>query len=360
MAFALFILKSCFFFLFGGSVCFALFNYSLGKYKKVNVLISMGLGPVFASLILYYLLVLIPGLSSAFYLGIITLAWLVILYWKRTEVQTFFTVLSTYKQDVINLLSINRGLNYYFFHTNNVAFLVIFGVFAFGFYNCIMTSVIGHDPLEYMVQGKYFFDQKEIIYQKHNFHSTNGFYYVGLHGWSFPLQVTLEYLFDDLTFAGYDLYFRLLTPIYGVILLSLTYYLVKLKSTVEWGVAAICLLVFAKGFFIGINYVHIDAYRIFLIALAIYSLIVFINKANFSQLLLLSFVAGNAAFTHSLSVFITVFIGIALFLFVKRTVINKIKLVATFAILVIAFGGIHYLIDVLLGTGWIFGNIDFY
>ena len=360
MAFALFLLKSCFFFLFGGSVCFALFNKVLSKSSKVNVLISLGLGPVFASLILYYLLVLMPGLSSVFYLSVITLVWGVLLYWKRTQIPAFFGALYAYKKDFVNLLSINKGLNTYLFQTNNVALLLVLGVFAFGFYNCVMTAIIGHDPLEYMVQGKYFFEQKEIIYQKHNFHPSNGFYYVGLHGWSFPLQVTLEYLFDDLSFAGYDLYFRLLTPLYGTILLLLTYYAVKLKANVEWGVAAICMLVFAKGFFIGINYVHIDAYRIFLIVLAIYCLIQFVKQNTTERLLLLSFVAGNAAFTHSLSVFIAFFIGLALVFFTKRTLWKKIQLGLSYAFLLIAFGGIHYLLDILFGTGWLFGNIDFY
>lgn len=360
MAFALFILKCCFFFLLGGSACYALFQKVFEKRIKLNIIINIGLGPVFATLLLYYLLILLPGFSSIFYLSIIVLIWLFILIWKKKQALSFFINLLAFRHDFLNLFSFRKGLKHYLFATNNLAFVILFLVFVFGVYQCLMTGVIGHDALEYMVQGKYFFEQKEILYQANNYHPSNGFYYVGLHGWSFPLQVTLEHLFDDLTFAGYDLYFRLLTPLYGILILALTYYFVKLKTSIEYGVAAIALLVFAKGFFIGISYVHIDAYRIFLISLAFMCLVNLIKFDRIINLILLSFVAGNAAFTHSLNVFIAFFIGLALVLFIQRNLLGKIKAGIVFTGLLLLFGGLHYVLDIIWGTGWIFGNLDYY
>lgn len=360
MAFALFVFKCCFFFILGGCACYALFQQVFEKRPKLNILVNLGLGPVFASLLLYYLLMLLPGFSSLFYLSAITAIWFAILIWKKQQILPFFINLFAFRQDLFNLFKFRKGLKHYFFATNNMALTALFLVFGFGLYQCLLTGLIGHDALEYMVQGAYFFTQKALTYQAHNYDVGSGFYYVGLHGWSFPLQVTLEHLFDDLTFAGYDLYFRLLTPIYGSLLLMLVYGVIKEKASVIWGIAAISLLIFAKGFLIAISYVHIDSYRIFLMVVAMMSLLQLIKSPNYITLVALSFAAGNAAFTHSLNVFVAFFIGLCLLLFVKPNWKNKLKMSLAYAGLLILFGGVHYLLDVLYGTGWIFGNIDYY
>ncbi|MBK8949151.1 MAG: hypothetical protein IPM68_09940 [Flavobacteriales bacterium] len=58
-----------------------------------------------------------------------------------------------------------------------------------------------HDVLEYGVQGRWFLDTLEATYQRLRFDAVSGFYYVGLHGFSFPLLFTWEGLWERLTGA---------------------------------------------------------------------------------------------------------------------------------------------------------------
>jgi hypothetical protein len=68
-------------------------------------------------------------------------------------------------------------------------------------------------------------------------------------------------------------------------------------------------------------------------------------------------VGGMAANSHSLNVVaISVFI-LVLFLSKKRTKNNLLK-IAFCLILVLIFGGLHYILDTFWGTGWIFTRLE--
>ncbi len=362
MVFLLLIAKLLFFVGYGGMAFFAIIT-KLNKDRdnsKINFIYALGMGPVIATLLLYYLLLIIPHQQNWFYLLVITVFFTGLTLINKKSIPHFLKNISWTISQFLNLIRLKKGLKHYFLQTNNIAIILLSPIIAYGCFNILLAQIPGHDVLEYLVQGEYFFNQKAIIYQSQNYNPVNGFYYVGLHGWSFPLQTTLEKLFDAVTFYGYDLYFRTLTLWYGILIIAVVYYFTKKHTSLFFAIAASLILVFTKGFFNAITSFHIDSYRIFLFTLSIIFILKYIKTPHINTLILLSIFAGSSAFTHSLSVLVAIFIGLTLFLFYQENFYNRLKSSIIYTFLILLFGGVHYIIDVFYGTGWIFNELDFY
>lgn len=361
MVFLLLIAKLLFFIGFGAMAFYAIISkLTKNNDSKIQFIYSLGIGPVLASLFLYYLLIIIPHQSNWFYLIAITILYAALILINKKSTPYFFSNIKWLFNQIANLFKFKKGIKHYCLNTNNLFLIFIAPIVAYGCINILLTQIPGHDVLEYLVQGEYFFNQKEITYQAQNYNSANGFYYVGLHGWSFPLQTTLEKLFDSVSFYGYDLYFRSLTLWYGILITAIVYYFSKKYTTTYFALAAALVLLLTKGFFNGITSFHIDSYRIFLFTLSIIFTLKYIKLPNTNTLILLSFFAGSSAFTHSLSVLISIFIGLTILIFYQNNLFNKLKSATIYTFLILLFGGVHYILDVFIGTGWIFNEIDFY
>jgi len=363
MAFLLVICKMLFFIGISGLASFVTINRSLERdqNKTKFFLYSFGIGPALSTLILYYLLLLLPGFSSTFYLGIIMLTYVIMIGLNSKFITDFFDIGKAILKSILQIFHFKRGLKHYFFNTNIIFLGTILIVSAFGIKNILLTQLPGHDVFEYMIQGKYLFDDKAIEYVNHRYYLDSGFYYVGLHGWSFPLQVTLEKMVDDVTsYFGFDLYFKSLTLFYGILLLTTIYYWVKSKMEVLFAASIVLILCMAKAYLTSISYFHIDSYRMFFFSLAFLFTLEQVHKPNLKLLPLFAFVTGISAFTHSLGVIISVILGACLLFFLQKEWLYKIKFLGGFVALVMVFGGIHYILDIVFGTGWIFNEIDFY
>lgn len=450
MVFLLLFLKVLIFVLLGGMAFFALTTrwiITSKEKQKMVFLFSLGMGPPIASLLLYYLFVLIPGLGSLFYLLVIVGVFLVMLSFNRKATKPYVAYLQLLFNNVISIFKMNKTLKRYFFGISNISFWILLiswyvmtqigyhtyfylsyillfflGLLAialsksirkkvaqkistlfnfvkdiftlqfdrnkFPFFkevyeylfltnnffvftlllvvllasnNILLSFSFGHDFLEYMVQGGYIFDNKEIAYTTHVYNPQTGFYYVGLHGWSFPLQFTLGRLVDDVVGVfGYGLYFQSLTLWYGLVILTLVYAMLKQHLDTLYALAAVWILIFAKGFLIAISYSHIDSYRIFFFSLSILLTLEMIHKPQAKMVPLLAFVAGISAFSHSLGVLVSIILAVTLCLFLEKKWVTRLKYAFSFALLTLLFGGVHYLLDVFYGTGWIFKEIDFY
>lgn len=254
---------------------------------------------------------------------------------------------------------VNEVYNY-FTRGNNFYFWVMSVFILYGIKKVLLMFLLGHDFLQYLVQADFIFENKEIVYQRHIFYPENGFYYVGLHGWSFPLQYSLECLIDDFTVYGYGLYFQSLTLWYGFLIISLVYYKVKQELDVLFAAAVLIVMICAKGFLIAATHAHIDAYRIFFFCLAFFFTVSYINQGKSKELPLIAFLAGTSAFAHSLGVIVAVIFGFAILLFVQKNWAGKLKDALIYGIFTLLFGGLHYIIDIYYGTGWIFKEIEFY
>jgi hypothetical protein len=75
---------------------------------------------------------------------------------------------------------------------------------------------------------------------------------------------------------------------------------------------------------------------------------------------LLGLFAGGQAYIHSLGVFIAVFISISFFVFYPSQIKEKVKFSLLLFLTILLSGGIHYIMDVFFGTGWIFQEIKYY
>ncbi|MCO6499786.1 MAG: hypothetical protein J5I47_05340 [Vicingus serpentipes] len=362
MVFLLLICKILFFIGIGGLASFSVITRlsTDPENNKVNFLYALGLGPALASLVIYYLLLIIPSLTSSIYLSIILLFFVSLIFVNLKAISIFLQIVKSLFVNGLTIFQLKKGLKNYFYDTNNVLIGILLIVMVFGVKNILLTQIPGHDVLEYMTQGDYIFHDKAIEYVAHRYYPKTGFYYVGLHGWSFPLQVTLEKMVDDLFFFGYDLYFKSLTLFYGILLLLIIYYWTKRYMNVVYAFSIVCVLCLAKGYLTSISYFHIDSYRMFFFSLSFLFTLQQINNPNLKLLVLLSFFAGTSGFTHSLGVIISVIIGAGLFLYIQKDWIYKSKFLLLYTVLVLLFGEIHYIIDIVHGTGWIFKEIDFY
>lgn len=363
MVFLLFCFKLILFFGIGGLAVYSL----LSKYtvesncqKTEYLLYSVGMGPALASLMLYYLLVLIPYKNSLFYLSIIFIVFLVMIAVNRPAIKDYVDLFQKLYGKSKEVFVKQDNLKAYFKHNNNAFLIIIAVLLILGLSNLFLLAVPGHDFLVYMVQGNELFLDKAIVYTDHLYNPETGFYYVGLHGWSFPLQSTMEKMVDDCFFFGYDLYFKSLTLLYGLLLLTIVYYLGKRTFGNIYAVLMVMVLVLAKGYFISLLYSHIDSYRIFFYTVSTVFVLRQLDKPQWKTLPIIGFLVGTSGFSHSLGIILSVIVGAALLFFIPKNLKYRLKYLAVFTILVLAFGGFHYILDVFYGTGWIFKKIDFY
>lgn len=312
---------------------FTLFNKNF-KDKTLLLLTSLGISPIFTSLITYYLLLLIPHKTSIFYLLIIASFYLLIYLIKRKEIPETLKIIK----------NIFLSCNKYFL----AVLLLLIIVWQF---TIITIPILGHDTFEYATQGKIFFTNKFIIYQERQFDSTTNFFYVGLHGFGYPLFGTTERFFNDIFSAQKDYYFRSISGYYWILIVLLQYYLLSKKNKILAILATITLIT-SFGFTIMFAFYHLDTLRIYLLMLSTIYLLKSIDSDNNFNLVLFGIAAGLSAFSHSLNCILSSIQILTFFIFQKKFGLKFIK-TAYIILFFAAFGGIHYLLDTIGGTGWI-------
>jgi hypothetical protein len=352
-----------------GAINFIDKENSLGSAYKF--ILALGISPFLVSLILYYLLWLLPNQHPAFYFGIICIAFFVMtflfhspaskLYWnvfkweriiqdRRSGEEVFF------RNRLFEIRNGRYSVNYF-----NV--FVISGL-CVTFYHWLKTIVgvpfTGHDMLEYAIQAKYFATHRIIEYTSNRFHPENSFYYVGLHGFSFPLLGTWEYLFSSLfDISDNDYLYRSITGYYGILLvLSIAVHLSKVSKALT--IYLILIMLLSYGFYLTLTSYHIDTYRMFFITNSFILLAYTLKNENSFTKFLLALCCGAGAFIHSLGVFIAVFLVLSYFMFAEKEMKQRLICCIKLTLIIILTGGIHYLMDVWKGTGWIFQEIQYY
>ncbi len=360
---------------FSLAVSLCLFRFDKEKviapFQKI--IFSLALGPFLTSLLLYYLLWLVPGLAPITYILVVTLFFLVL---GALNIESFNDVFAVLKQRLkfidktkeenkntflldlkfIKLYSSDYTLNYF----NILSIVVVIYICWQWIWRLIGIPIIGHDMLEYAIQARYFAQHRLIEYVENRYHPETEFFYVGLHGFSFPLLGTWEVLFSELFGkTENDYYLKSITGYYGFLIFFTQFFWLK-RVNIWLAMAASVILFFTYGFFITITEYHIDSYRIFMIMASFIALAYAINYHNYLTLVLLGVFAGAQAFIHSFGVFVSVFIVMAFILFYKNTMQKKIIYALLVTAIIMLMGGIHYVMDVLFGTGWIFQEIKYY
>jgi 4-amino-4-deoxy-L-arabinose transferase-like glycosyltransferase len=125
------------------------------------------------------------------------------------------------------------------------------------------------------------------------------------------------------------------------------------------GIANLALAL-TYGFYLAFITYHIDCTRIFLLLLSLYFMASLLKYPGRKSALLFGAAAGLAAFAHSLGAFLVIIELLLVFVFLKQQMLNRIRLMSYSVVLVLLFGGLHYLIDTFYGTGWVFQEIKYY
>jgi hypothetical protein len=199
----------------------------------------------------------------------------------------------------------------------------------------------------------------KIDYPEHRFDKATGFYYVGLHGFLFPLVLTWEKLVGSLVNYQSDYFFKAISGVYSFLVISLFYLFNRKFFPTSRAVIHTLLLLFTYGFFIVSLRFHIDTARLFFFIVSTLFFMACIRTDKASVWILAGACFGIQAYGHSLGVFLSIIALATLTIFSKVDLV-RFKLLSIAGTCMIAFGGIHYIIDIFWGTGWILKDIKFY
>jgi len=315
----------------------------LNRYIKNNFLFSfaasIGLALPVSALLLNYLLIFFPHFPKSFYLGIILSFFLVVSIIQKNEFKLFLNSLFIEFKLLFGKYSLLCFL------------LLIVAVFLQVSYS-ILKPFTEHDSFEYAIQGRIFAKELSIEYLKNRYDINSGFYYVGLHGYIYPLIYSLENIYTSYFLKPSDFLFRGLNTFYSFFILLMTVSYLKNKS-IKLALVSLLIIVFTYSFIFTALQTSLDHLRIFLLLVFLFFWKENFNETKIGFILLLFIILGLSANIHSLNMIIACFL---LFAWSIYQLINKkplhLIIVACFAFL---FGGsFHYLLDTFFGTGWIF------
>ena len=335
------------------------------KYSTLELLLySLGLGPVFTVLILYFLFMLVPGHSDLFYLVSVSLVYLLLLIWGRKSAALLFLEIKEYFKS-----SFSKERDRPFFSLKKLghaSYILLPVVLLIGFLilyvsSTLQTPLEGHDILVYGNIGKMYYQEKSITYSKNIYNKETGFFFSGSPKPSFSLLLTWEMILNgcfrpevnskkahDMTF---DIYFRSTSAYYGLLILFIIFLWLHRKNKYLALLGILVLLSGLRFFLMLVNY-HMDSYRIFFLFLSWIFLAYSIKNRDHFSLFLLGVFSGFTAFCHLIGVAVAVINCIALFIFLEKPFKERLIKTVVLSLLVLAFGGIHYLLDAFYGAKW--------
>ena len=315
------------------------------------VLYSLGLGPVFTVLILYYLLLIIPHRPHLFYLAVVGAIYLLLLILGR---KGFPEILRKAKASVKTLWA-TPGKTVYWC----ILLAVLLGVLALFPGSILKTPIEGHDALIYGNFGKVYYQEKQVPYEKVMTPRKKGFFFPGSTKPSFSLLLTWEMMLntkDTNKTREFDLYFRSISGYYGILITAVVFLWLYRKNKY---LALLGMLVLLSGlrFFLMLTDYHLDSFRIFFLMLSWIWLAYTIketasppHKGIPLSFLLLGVFSGFTAFAHLIGLVVAVVNGLAFFLFVEENFRARALKTALFFLSVLVFGGIHYVLEALFGS----------
>jgi len=308
------------------------------------MLYSLGLGPVFTVLLLYYLLLLLPGQSNLFYIVCILVIYGGIFVFS---LKGFYSLISQVRNGLGTLTFSWKTFLYWGF----ILFLLA-GFLFFYLGNTIHTPLEHHDALIYGNLGKMYYQEKEITYRKVMKPGRDGFYFQGSQKPSFSLLLTWEMLLNNRQInqsPDFDLYFRSISGYYGLLFIALCFFWLY---RVHKYLALLGLLVLFSGlrFFIMTVDYHLDAYRMFFLMISWIWLGFSIKEKDKFSLLLLGIFTGFTAFTHLIGLAVALFNTMALFIFYEGNLKIRIYKTAVLSVLILLMGNFHYLLEAVFGS----------
>lgn len=321
-------------------------EHHFGIGRAATVLLGLGLAPFLVTWLLWVLLAVSPGMAHLPVILIVVGAFVVMAWAAKEGWRALFAFVALMPRRL-------KDPSMWFY---------LFFLGAMGFGSFIMLTykpLVDHDILEYGTQGRIFLRDMAVRYEKHHFDAATGFYYVGLHGFSFPLLFTWEGLVRGLVGDHGDAWVRFLTPWYALLLVSFVW--AVLRRFQVW------VAVWASGAFaltIGYLYLntiyHVDPMRLFLFTASFALLLQVVRRPSTAAIVCWGTLLGAHAMVHSLGMILAPFLLLAGWLFLSGPILRRTVQTSIAAALFVMAGGLHYLLDVCCGTGWLFKDITWF
>jgi hypothetical protein len=348
--------------IFPGIITVGLIQYN--KEKNISnlkiFLLSLGFGPAFTSIFLYWLLFIIPYKSDVFYFSSVLLLYLLML------LIIIFKHKSNWKKNFIDLKqSIYLIKQFIFVNKKNklkIFFIVVIIIgFAFFIYptfnqysrGYLLKPLSGHDAQNYGIEGKIYYKEKTFKHRYDGDHPESGFINFSKHSPLFPLLLTWEKVAGGIAKKDTDYYFKSITPFYGLLIVVFVFSVLRIKSTYLAFLGSASLFsssLFFKKFF---SY-HIDLFRMYFFLAALVFLVSSIHTKDRMQFILFSLTLGFSAASHSIGAIVSVFSALIFFIFYEGEMIDRIKYFFGVILSLFILGGFHYFYDTIWGAGWIF------
>lgn len=315
--------------------------------ESLRICLSMGVGPALLALFLYYLLLLLPSLAAGWYLLLLFVFPASLLFINRAYI-------SPVAIPIPQILPVSwRWRRFSINHFLFFSYLLFWLVFV------LINPIADHDFFEYAIQGKIFARDRFISYSTLRFDASSDFAYVGLHGFSFPLLATAQDLLMHSLGLSSDAFFKSITGYYWMLLLCLVFFYLEPFSKAA-AKLFLLMMVMTYGYYTGFFVYHIDTMRMFLIAASTLAWLSLIQKHSIPGLYLFALLCASMAFVHSLGFFLAAIQIAGLVFFIRPFNTFSIKHWSIFVLIFLLGGPLHYLIDTLYGTGWIFKEIKYY
>lgn len=329
------------------------FNGNKGYTCFELMLYSMGLGPVFTVLMLYYLLQIIPHRPHSFYPVCIFLVYVPLFIFSirgfkilLKQLKAFFKSTTAKLQTLNSREKVKKGV--YLF----VVLALLAGFFSFYPANIFKTPVDGHDALIYGNFGKRYYQGREVSYSKITAPGKNGFTFLGSQKPSFSLLLTWEMMLNHRAAnkeKHFDLYYRSVTGYYWLLIVLVQFLWLYRKNKTLALLGILVLLAGLQFFLMLINY-HLDSFRLFSLLLSWIWLAYTIEKKDRLSFFLLGVFSGFTAFTHLIGLVVALANVLAFLIFYESGLKVRVLKTAVLALVILAFGAVHYLLEALYGS----------
>ena len=321
------------------------------KYSCSELLLHcLGLGPAFTTLLLYYSFLLFPHRPNLFYLILIAAIYFLIAVGGR---ESFILLYNDIINNIRNLVHVFRNSIYGQLEPIimiSLIFIPLALYLAAYFTKIIVQPLLGHDILNYGIMGRILSEEKSLAPIWITNFASSGFLYRITCAPSFSLLLTWEEFVNSFFGAKSDLYFKSISGYYGLLILSIQYYWVSKKD--KWlGILACFALLSGLGFFQAFFRMHIDTYRILFLSISCIYLAYSIKEKDFLSFMMFGIFSGVAAFAHRIGVVLAVINCIGFFIIQDSNLRKRLLNTVAAIILILAFGGSHYMFDIIWGQG---------
>jgi len=319
-----------------------------GSVSKIELFIySLGIGPAFTTLILYYCFLILPHRSNLTYFSIIGGCYAVLL---------LIRILLVKRKSSVPNGTIRQQLSLRYFVVLGAFCLVITSIILMDVTHVMQKPVVGHDALFYGVVGKLLANEKSIEPILISDYSPLGFFYTAKNAPSFSLLFTWEQVIGALLSYSNDYYYKSTSLYFGLLVLSVQFIWLA-KVNLYLAILGVLALGSGMAFHLTLTTHHLDSYRIFFLCISWIFLVYSVRRKILFSVLLLGIFSGLAAFIHSIGMIVACLNILALFIFIDKKFVDKLYDSAIVGILTMLFGGLHYVIDIFWGRGWILNKI---